>query len=280
MSVEVENCPPNAVLERASLVLGTFDGPGRLTFTQIVRRTGLPRTSVHRILEHLVELGWLRRNGRDYELGYRLAELGYLAIHQDRLHRAARPFLWDLHQATGYVVNLAILDGLDVVHLDTVGDRTAIMARTGAGRRHPAYSSAMGRAMLAHAPAGRLAAVEAAMSGGRVVGIHDRPSALREELALVRARGYAIEQGELSSGIVCLAAHIGRGTEICAAVSVSGPADGTTSTRQLATPVQMTAARIWRAYSGRPVGIRRVHAAYDQSGARPSQFGAGRRASR
>ncbi|OKH80686.1 hypothetical protein EB75_20040 [Mycobacterium sp. ST-F2] len=262
MSVEVENCLPSAVLERASLVLGTFDGPGRLTFTQIVQRTGLPRTSVHPILEHLVELGWLRRNGRDYELGYRLAELGYLAIHQDRLHRAARPFLWDLHQATGYVVNLAILDGLDVVHLDTVGDRTAIMATSGAGRRHPAHSSAMGRAMLAHAPAGRLAAVEAAMSGARVVGIHDRPGVLREELAMVRARGFADHRDEMPSGMACLAAPIGRGAEICAAVSVSGEASRMASDHQLATPVQMTAARIWRAYSGRPVGIRRVHPAY------------------
>lgn len=261
MSVEVENCPPSAVLERASLVLGTFDGPGRLTFTQIVRRTGLPRTSVHRILEHLVELGWLRRTGRDYELGYRLAELGYLAIHQDRLHRAAMPFLWDLHQTTGCVVNLAILDGLDVVHLDTVGNRAAIMETTSAGRRHPAHCSVIGRAMLAHAPAGRLAAVEAAMSNGRVA-VHDRPGVLREELALVRARGYADERDERAMGIACLAAPIGRGAEICAAVSVSGAANRMASDHQLATPVQMTAARIWRAYSGRPAGIRRLQSVY------------------
>ncbi|MUL63907.1 hypothetical protein BOO86_05470 [Mycobacterium sp. CBMA 234] len=250
MSAEVENCPPSAVLERASLVLGTFDGPGRLTFIQIVRRTGLPRTSVHRILEHLVELGWLRRNGRDYELGYRLAELGYLAIHQDRLHRAAMPFLWDLHQATGLVVNLAILDGGDVVYLDKVGDRATIMAAAGAGRRRPAHSSAMGRAMLAHAP------------GIGRAGLH-------EELALVRARGYAQELAETSTGIGCLAAPIGRGVDIAAAVSVSGPADQMAFDHQLVTPVQMTAARIWRAYSGRLVGVRRLDPLSDRSSIEP-----------
>ncbi|MEN4450154.1 IclR family transcriptional regulator [Mycobacterium sp. SM3041] len=249
MSVEVESCPPSAVLERASLVLGTFDGPGRQTFTQIVRRTGLPRTSVHRILEHLVELGWLRRNGRDYELGFRLAELGYLAIHQDRLHRAAMPFLWDLHQATGHTVNLAILDGLDVVHLGVVGDRAAVTATPAAGRRHPAQSSAMGRAMLAHVPAGRLAAVEAATSG-----------ALREELALVRARGFAEDRDETLAGTACLAAPIGRGAEICAAVSISGAAGRMASDHRLVALVQTTAARVWRAYSGRPAGVRRLRA--------------------
>ncbi|WP_293022908.1 IclR family transcriptional regulator [Mycolicibacterium sp.] len=250
MSIEVENCPPSAVLGRASLVLGTFDGPGRQNFTQIVRRTGLPRTSVHRILEHLVELGWLRRSGRDYELGFRLAELGYLAIHQDRLHRAATPFLWDLHQATGHVVNLAILDGPDVVHLGAVGDRAAVTATSSAGRRHPAHSSAMGRAMLAYAPAGRLAALEAGTSG-----------ALREELALVRARGFSESRDETSTRITCLAAPIGRGAEICAAVSISGASGRMASDHRLAALLQMTAARIWRAYSGRPAGIRRLQAA-------------------
>ena len=102
---------PSAVIDRVSLVLDAFDGPGRLTLAQIVRRTGLPRSSAHRMLERLVQLRWLRRNGRDYELGMRLVELGSLAVHQDRLHRAAIPLLHDLHRATGLVVHLAVLDG-------------------------------------------------------------------------------------------------------------------------------------------------------------------------
>lgn len=82
---------PTAVIDRISLVLDAFDGPGRLTLAQIVRRTGLPRSSAHRMLERLVQLRWLRRSGRDYELGMRLVELGSLAVHQDRLVRAATP---------------------------------------------------------------------------------------------------------------------------------------------------------------------------------------------
>ena len=67
---------PSAVIDRISLVLDAFEGPGRLTLAQIVRRTGLPRSSAHRMLERLVQLRWLRRSGRDYELGMRLVELG------------------------------------------------------------------------------------------------------------------------------------------------------------------------------------------------------------
>ena len=71
---------PTAILERISLVLDAFDGPGRLTLAQVVRRTGLPRSSAHRMLERLVEMRWLRREGRDYELGTRLMELGSIAV--------------------------------------------------------------------------------------------------------------------------------------------------------------------------------------------------------
>ena len=123
MTVTVETTTPSAVIDRVSLVLDAFDGPGRLTLAQIVRRTGLPRSSAHRMLERLVQLRWLRRSGRDYELGMRLVELGSLAVHQDRLHRAAIPLLHDLHRATGLVVHLAVLDGSDVVYLEKIGDR-------------------------------------------------------------------------------------------------------------------------------------------------------------
>src|ERR1700741_5690513 len=111
IATTVEPTTPTAVIDRISLVLDAFDGPGRLNLAQVVRRTGLPRSSAHRLLERLVQLRWLRRNGRDYELGMRLVELGSLAVHQDRLVRAAAPLLGGLHRATGLVVHLPGLDG-------------------------------------------------------------------------------------------------------------------------------------------------------------------------
>src|ERR1700721_3954955 len=103
--------PPSAVIDRIALVLDAFDGPGRLTLAQIVRRTGLPRSSAHRMLDRLVQLRWLRRSGRDYELGMRLGELGSLAVHQDRRVRAAGPLLSELHRATGLVAPPAVRAG-------------------------------------------------------------------------------------------------------------------------------------------------------------------------
>ncbi len=141
---------PSAVIDRISLVLDAFEGPGRLTLAQIVRRTGLPRSSAHRMLERLVQLRWLRRSGRDYELGMRLVELGSLAVHQDRLVRAAAPLLGELHRATGLVVHLAVLDGPDVVYLDKIGDRALGAIPTRVGGRQPAHCTAVGKAILAY----------------------------------------------------------------------------------------------------------------------------------
>src|SRR6478736_4585443 len=147
MTAAVET--PSAVIDRVSLVLDAFDGPGRLNLAQIVRRTGLPRSSAHRMLERLVQLRWLRRDGRDYELGMRLVELGSLALHQDRIHRAAIPLLRDLHRATGLVVHLAVLDGSDVVYLEKIGDQMGAAIPTRVGGRQPAHCTAVGKAILA-----------------------------------------------------------------------------------------------------------------------------------
>src|ERR1700728_3521681 len=150
MSAIAEPATPTAVIDRISLVLDAFDGPGRLTLAQIVRRTGLPRSSAHRMLDRLVQLRWLRRSGRDYELGMRLVELGSLAVHQDRLVRAAGPLLGELHRATGLVVHLAILDGADVMYLEEVGDRWIATIPSRVGGRQPAHCTAVGKAILAY----------------------------------------------------------------------------------------------------------------------------------
>ncbi|BBZ15773.1 transcriptional regulator [Mycolicibacterium gadium] len=258
---------PSAVIDRVSLVLDAFDGPGRLNLAQIVRRTGLPRSSAHRMLERLVALRWLRRNGRDYELGMRLVELGSLAVHQDRLHRAAMPLLHDLYRATGLVVHLAVLDGSDVVYLEKIGGRMVAAIPTRVGGRQPAHCAAVGKAMLAY------------NSEADVVDLSTRktrysistPAQLRAELANVRGRGVAFDREESVPGFGCVAAPIGAPGEAVAAVSVCGPVSRMTFDQRLAAPVRMTAMGIWRDVEDGP---RRVaptlqHARPLRSAARP-----------
>ncbi|AMO61438.1 IclR family transcriptional regulator [Mycolicibacterium phlei] len=235
---------PSAVLDRVSLVLDAFDGPGRLTLAQIVRRTGLPRSSAHRMLERLVQLRWLRRDGRDYELGMRLVELGSLAVHQDRLHRAAVPLLHDLHRATGLVVHLAVLDGTDVVYLEKIGGPMAAAIPTRVGGRHPAHCSAVGKAMLAFARDLDVDSID--LNNRRTRYSIGSAAQLRTELSKARAHGVAFDREESLVGFGCVAAPIGRPGEAVAAVSVCGPMNRMTFDQRLVAPVRMTAMGIWR----------------------------------
>lgn len=237
-----ESTTPSAVIDRVSLVLDAFDGPGRLTLAQIVRRTGLPRSSAHRMLERLVQLRWLRRNGRDYELGIRLVELGALAVHQDRLYRAATSLLHDLHRATGLVVHLAVLDGGDVVYLDKIGDGMIAAIPSRVGGRQPAHCTAVGKAILADKESAD--AVDLASRKTRY-SISSRPQ-LTAELAKIRAHGVAFDREESLPGFGCVAAPIGDPGEAIAAVSVCGPMSRMMFDQRMAAPVRMTAMGIWR----------------------------------
>jgi len=241
MTTAVESTTPSAVIDRVSLVLDAFDGPGRLTLAQVVRRTGLPRSSAHRMLERLVQLRWLRRSGRDYELGMRLVELGSLAVHQDRLHRAATPLLHDLHRATGLVVHLAILDGSDVVYLEKIGDRMTAAIPTRVGGRQPAHCAAVGKAMLAYNEE-----ADIDLTSRKTRYSIGTPAQLTAELAKVRAHGVAFDREESLAGFGCVAAPIGGPGDAVAAVSVCGPMNRMMFDQRLVAPVRMTAMGIWR----------------------------------
>ncbi|MGE2731059.1 IclR family transcriptional regulator [Mycolicibacterium vaccae] len=242
MTAAPDCATPSAVIDRVDLVLKAFDGPGPLSLAQVVRRTGLPRSSAHRILDRLVRLRWVRRDGRDYALGMRLVELGSLAVHQDRLHRAARPLLHDLHRATGLVVHLAVLEGADVVYLDKIGLGMAEAIPSRVGQRQPAHCTAVGKAILAHVEA----LPRLNLSTRRTKQSITTSDQLRNELSAVRTRGVAFDREECAPGYGCVAAPI-RGTgHAVAALSVCGPSQRVAFDQRLVTPVRMTAMAIWR----------------------------------
>jgi DNA-binding IclR family transcriptional regulator len=246
MTTTVDSTTPSAVIDRVSLVLDAFDGPGRLTLAQIVRRTGLPRSSAHRMLEKLVQLRWLRRSGRDYELGMRLVELGSLAVHQDRLHRAAMPMLHELHRATGLVVHLAVLDGHDVVYLEKVGDRLAAAIPTRVGGRQPAHCTAVGKAILAAAGEDAFEPFRTDLLPRKTKYSISTQGQLRSEVTKARSHGAAFDREESLAGFGCVAAAIGDPGEAVGAVSVCGPMSRVTFDQRLVAPVRMAALGIWR----------------------------------
>ncbi|MEW1736825.1 helix-turn-helix domain-containing protein [Nocardia beijingensis] len=105
-----------------TLILEAFDGATpTLTLVELSERTGLPRSTVHRILDQLVRLRWLAHAPGGYRLGLRTLELGGLAADHNEIRDAVSPLLHDVCQQTGMVGHLGVLDGREVLYLDKIG---------------------------------------------------------------------------------------------------------------------------------------------------------------
>lgn len=216
---------PTSTLDRLSLVLDSFRSAPRLSLTDVSRRTGIPRTSTYRMLEHLVRMGWLRRLGVEYGLGDTLAEIGALSLYQNRFDRVVPPLLQELHCVTGHVVHLGVLDGKHVLYLDKVGGGAGSDLRTRVGDRIPARSSTIGKALLAAAP-----------ESDAVIGGH------RPEPGGARRSGVAF--GTCASGFGCIGVRVGSLDGAAVGLSVSGPVNRVRFDHRHAAPVRMAAAAI------------------------------------
>ena len=213
------------MVERMTLVLGAFDGASpRLTLAEIAERSGLPRSTTHRILDQLVRLRWLDHTGGGYRLGMRSLELGGLAVAHNELREATAPLLHDLHLRTATTVHLAVLDRLDIVYLDKVAGRGDVGA-TRVGGRLPAHATAAGKAILAWTDPRQVQAVFRDKLAPRTPRTLHTMEALDQELVAVRARGgLAYDREESAPGIACVAAPLRGSGRALAAVSLTGDA--------------------------------------------------------
>ena len=212
---------PPSMIERMTLILGAFDGATpRLTLQEIADRSGLPRSTTHRILDQLVRLRWLDHTGGGYRLGMRSLELGGLAVAHNELREATAPLLHDLHLRTATTVHLAVLDRLDVVYIDKVGS----WGETRVGGRTPAHATATGKAILAWTDPRQVVATFRGKLSPRTPRTLHTLDALEQELVAVRARGgLAYERDEAAAGVASVAAPLRGSGRAVAAVALTGP---------------------------------------------------------
>jgi DNA-binding IclR family transcriptional regulator len=243
---------PSSMVDRVVLILSIFERSSAeaLTAGQISVRSGIPRSSVHRILSQLVTARWLMRHEDGYALGLRMFEIGSLVAHRSRITSAARPFIHELADRTGQVVHLAVLDQQDVVYLDKVG--SAFLDRAFAdtlpsrvGGRLPAHCTAVGKALLAYSPQATVSEYLATGLRRRTEASLATPAALEAAIVSIRNSGCATDRDEAVPGVACVAAPIRNFDEVAAAVSVCGPRDQIRA-KDLPPLVMWTAAEISR----------------------------------
>ncbi|TCN51324.1 IclR family transcriptional regulator [Rhodococcus sp. SMB37] len=217
---------PASMVERMTLILDAFDGAGsRLTLEEVACRTGLPRSTVHRILDQMVRLEWVDHASFGYCLGRRAKSLGASDNGHSRIREASAPLLHELHLQTGMVAHLAILDRGDCIYLDKIGGQLATTLTSRVGGRVPAYITACGKAILAGLEPEHVDAFYGTHLVRRTERTIPDLATLHQELGRIRQRhGLAFETGEAQNGMACVGAAVRSPVGPVAGISLCGPA--------------------------------------------------------
>lgn len=222
-------------LARGLDVLGSFDATHpRRSLSDVAAATGLARPTARRLLLTLDELGFVRQVDGGFEPTPRVLGLGMAYIASLGLWDVARPRMEWLVGQTGESSSMAQLDGSDIVYVARVAVPKIIALRVEVGTRFPAAPTSQGKVLLAGLAPTELDAVLALPSRSPVLPRRAwDPSALRDELTSVRARGWALADEELAPGVRSVAVPVRDGTgAVRAAMNVTVHA-AETSTEQL-----------------------------------------------
>ncbi|HLT61771.1 MAG TPA: IclR family transcriptional regulator [Microlunatus sp.] len=196
-----------------------------LTGADLARSTELPRTTVHDLLHTLAALGYVRETGRGYAVAPKVLGLGHGYLAAVDLAGEADRAVRRLGDLTGETVQVAILDGTDVLYIAKADSRNALRLVSAVGRRLPAHLTGVGKALLAQLDEAELdrryPAPELPTMTPHSIG---RTDELKRALAEVRAAGLAYDSCESNPDVACVAAPVRDHLGACvAALSCSVP---------------------------------------------------------
>lgn len=212
-------------VRHACRVVETLRERGEAGVTDLADELGLAKSAVHGHLSTLREEGFVVKDGRTYRLSLRYLDL---AEHvRDRIPRydVVAEQVEELATQTGEVIHFGVEERGEVVYVTKARGESAVETASGIGKRMPLHSTSLGKAILARLAPERVdEIVERRGLPERTPATITDPETLREELARVRERGYAVDDEERARGLRCVAVPIrspdGR---VLGSISVSSP---------------------------------------------------------
>ncbi|WP_079122867.1 IclR family transcriptional regulator domain-containing protein [Streptomyces abyssalis] len=216
---------------RALSVMRSFTAQRRSqTLTEVARQTGLDRATARRLLLTLADLGYVASDGRAFELTPRTLELGYAYLSSMSLPEIAQPHLQSLARELNETAALAVLDGEEIVYVSLVQSTRLMAVKISVGTRFDAYTTSMGRVLLAGLPDAELDERFARLKlEARTDHTIRSTRTLRDEIDRVRKQGWSLVDSELEEGLRGAAAPVrDRGGQVVAAANVSVHAGRTT----------------------------------------------------
>lgn len=184
---------------------------GPVRFTDLLAQSAYPKATLYRFLQTLTHQGMLSYDADrgTYSLGVRLVRLAHAAWAQASLAPIARPYIDELAAETGETIHLAQLDLGQVLYVDKRHATRPVTMFAQAGKVGPAYCTGVGKAMLAFLPEeDLLRALERQSFHRHTEHTLGSAAALRAELLVIRAQGYAFDREEHERGIICCAVPI------------------------------------------------------------------------
>lgn len=256
------NTGENTLIQSLDRALNTLkivaDGDG-LSLTELSHLSQQSPSTVYRALltfqkHRMVDFD---EAGQLWHIGMEAFRIGSAVLGRTGIVEESRPVMQHIMATTGETANLAIIDQSEVVFISQVETHEPIRAFFHPGTRGPIYASGIGKALLAFFPKiqlDRLIKEQAfdAFTENTIV----EPDALLEQLAMIRDRGWAVDDEERTIGMRCIAAPIFNPFgEAAAGISISGPSVRMTPNRdsEFGTLIKQAADRITLAIGGRPV---------------------------
>lgn len=217
----------SSVRNAARLLKEFSPGTRELGVTELARRLGIGKSTAHRLLHTLAEERLLERDPDtgSYRLGLAMYELGASAAMNTNLHEASTPVMDDLRNATRETVQVAVLDGREVVYVERRESPHTLRLFGRIGHRNDAHCTSTGKVLLAALSPEELEAVmlEWELPRQTPYTITD-PQVLLAQLDEVRRRGWASQFNETEMGAGAVAAPIRNGLgHVVASLSVAGP---------------------------------------------------------
>lgn len=208
-------------------VLESLCVDGDAGITELSAKLTLGKSSIHRFLSVLTELGYVHKNATNgkYAATLKVFEIGAMVRGRIRLVQLAHPYMEELGKQFHETINLAFFEQGEVVYIDKVESAETLRMDLAIGRRVPAYCTALGKVFLASLSQEDR---EAYFQSEKLTAYTEKTitslKELRKKLDKVRTDGFAIDDRELDEGIRCIAAPIRDEVgKMVAAMSIAGP---------------------------------------------------------
>jgi len=216
-----------SVTGRAFAVLNAFDASHRhQTLASLSRRSGLPLTTTHRLVNELVTQGALSRTADgSYEIGNKIWQLGILASLHSDLREIALPYMEDIYQLANDAVQIGVLDGIRCLIVERIAGSRTLEVVSKPGARLPLHASGVGKVLLANGSKELQQAALESMEKFTGKTITDA-EVLKRQLNAIKAQGFAHSQEELAVGATSLAVPLfGYGNKVIAALGIVTPVE-------------------------------------------------------